>query len=54
MSGGVTGPGALQYEGDYNVVFTTLSFAGLVDGSNGTKAELMGNILNFFGLTPAQ
>jgi len=45
-----TGVAAMQYDaGTYKVVFTTISFAALVDGAPpSTKAQLMENIINWF------
>jgi len=43
---------ACQYEGTkgFKTVFTTLSFAGLVDGAS-TRAELMSAIMDWFGIS---
>lgn len=44
-----SGAAACQYESEiYRTVFTTVSFAGLVDGANGTREQLMENILDYF------
>ena len=45
-----TGIGACQYEGSgFKTVFTTVDFAGLLDGTSpSTKAEFMGAILEWF------
>jgi hypothetical protein len=45
-----TGVAAMQYDaGTYKVVFTTISFAALVDSTPpSTKAQLMENIINWF------
>lgn len=43
-----TGYSAIQYDGNYKLVFSTLDFGGLVDGTfPNTKAEFMRRVLGF-------